>query len=274
MRVGAAQLPPAALVVVVGHGDEQQHSRAAGQRGQQPHDARKPPVAFAGEDEAGERQDEEERLGVDGLQEEGQRADGEIDDRPGRHLVVEVGAHEAVEQPHAARVADQRDHDAGDHEVAAEGQTDVAQQHGEQREERGAAVAVGVAAGGDLDVPDAVPVRPGVQQMTERSVEHLGAHREAPADGQALDADEGRGDEGGGEDEQAAAGGSGDGPRQRARRRRAGSRLLDVSRQRRSPPARRPARRRRGAGAGWRRASRWRGRAARAGRAPRRAGEG
>ena len=139
-------------------------------------------MAFAGEDEAGERQDEEERLRVDGLQEERQRADGEIDDRARRHLVVEVRAHEPVQQPHAAGVADQRDDDAGDDEIAAEDQADVAQQHGEQREERGAAVAVGVAAGGDLDVPDAVPVGPGVQQMAERPAEHLGAHGEAPAD--------------------------------------------------------------------------------------------
>ena len=132
---------------------------------------------------------------------------------------VEVGAHQAVQQPHGAGVADQRDDHAGDDQVAAEGQPDVPQQHREQREEGRAAVAVGVAAGGDLDVPDAVPVGPGVEEAAEPARENLGAGREPPADGRSLDADEGGRRESGGEDDEAAADGPGDGAAKRPGRR-------------------------------------------------------
>ena len=173
----------------------------AGQGGEQAHHAREPPAAFAGEHEAGQREQQEERLRVHGLQEEGQRADGQVDDRPARQFVVEVLPDESVQQPHASGVAEQRDDDAGDQQVAVEQHPDVAQQHGEQREEGGAAVRVGVAAGGDLDVPDAVPVGPRVEEGAEPAGEDLGAQREAPAHRQAVDADEARGGEGDGEDE-------------------------------------------------------------------------
>ncbi len=157
--------------------------------------------------EASQREHQEERLGVHGLQEEGDREDGDEQHRAAGDARAEVERYELVKQDHGHEVEQQREHDAGDDEVVVEEQARVAQQQRVEGEEGRAHVGVGIASLGDLDVPDPVPRGPAVQEVAEEAVEGLGVARVAPRPRRVLHADDVRGRQADGEDVETRDGG-------------------------------------------------------------------
>ena len=203
-RVGAAQLPVTLLVVAHRHRHDQQKAGAAREGRRQTGHAGELPAALGRPQHAGRRKHQEHRFAVHRLPVERGREDREVQARAIGDLAAVAGRDQAIQEVHGGEVAGERDDDAGDHEVVVEDDPDPAHHQRIEREEGHAAVVAGVAVGGDLHEPDAVPVGPWVEDVGEDAVEGLGQARQALRPWRRLDADHVGGEAGGHGDQQSA----------------------------------------------------------------------
>src|SRR5207248_2343192 len=88
--------------------------------GEPGYDSRRSESPTLGEGECRERKQEEERLVVDGLQEERHRKDGEVEDRPPCTVGAEPLFREPVQQEERSECGRERDDDAGEQVVREE----------------------------------------------------------------------------------------------------------------------------------------------------------
>ena len=121
-----------------------------------------------GEHERGQRQQQVERLAVDGLQEEREREDGQVEHRPPRAVGAEPLLGDPVQQQERREGGGQRDEDPGEHVVAEEHAPEQRHRRRVERVEGGrSALRRAVAVLGDAQEPDAVPAGPDVRDRAE-----------------------------------------------------------------------------------------------------------
>ena len=127
------------------------------------------PLPSLREQERAEGEREEERLAVDGLQEEAHREHREVEHRPPGAVDSEPPLGQPVEQQERDERGGQRDDDAGGDVVAAERTADAGErQRVERVEGRGGAVLdAAVAVLRDAQEPDGIPARPDVRDPAE-----------------------------------------------------------------------------------------------------------
>jgi hypothetical protein len=142
-------------------------SREQGEARDEPGGQEAPPL---GEDERGDAQQEEERLAVDGLEEQRHREEREIEDGATRALGAELRLREVVEEDERGERRGERDDDPCEQVVAEEGASEEAHGAGVERVEGGRrALELAVAVFGDPQEPDAVPTCPDVGHPAEVS---------------------------------------------------------------------------------------------------------
>ena len=144
----------------------QHHAGAARERRQQPRGAGQPPAAGAPRPEARHREQQEQRLTVDGLEEQRGTGRRQEQHRPQRHALVEVVGHEAVEHDQGQRVAQHAHQHAAQQQVSQQAPADV-DGEGVEREKGGGAVP-GVAVSRHAQEPERVPVPPRREHEGER----------------------------------------------------------------------------------------------------------
>ena len=171
------------------HRHDQQKAGAARERRGEAGAARELPARLGRPQHAGRREHEEHGLAVDRLPVEGRREDREVQAGAVGHARAEAGRDQAVEKVDRCEVAGKRHHDAGDHEVVVEDDPHPAHHQRVEREEGDTAVVAGVAVGGDLHEPHAVPHGPGVADVGKEAVERLGEARQSLRPGRRLDAE-------------------------------------------------------------------------------------
>ena len=154
--------------MVPGQQGERREEREPGRAGQdrEPGDEPRSREAVAlGERERAEDEQKEQRLAVDGLEEEGHRKDGEVENAAHCAFSTQVLLGKAVQQDERAETAEQGDHEPGQDVVAEEG----APQHGDQsrveRVECSGRIVVAVLCDAKEEV--AVPAGPDVGEVAQ-----------------------------------------------------------------------------------------------------------
>ena len=154
-----------------GHDHERREQRDPGdarEHGQAGHQAGADPATALGEQERADRECEEQRLGVDGAEEQCHREYGEVEDRAAGAVRAEARFGQPVEEDEGGERRGQRDDDPCGDVVPAEDTADPGESERVEGVERGGhAVRLAVAVYGDAEEPDAVPSRPHVGHPAE-----------------------------------------------------------------------------------------------------------
>ena len=162
---------PHPVALVPGEQREGRQQRGGGRSRQQrqPGDrARGEEAAALGQHEGGQRQQQVERLAVDGLQEEREREDGQVEHRPPGAVGAEPLLGDPVQEQKRAERGRERDEDPGEHVVPEEHAPEQRHRRRVERVERGrGTLRRAVAVLGDAQEPDAVPARPDVGDRAE-----------------------------------------------------------------------------------------------------------